>query len=170
MNENMYGKIPYNVCQILKTLNSNGYQGYIVGGAVRDYVMGREPHDWDIATNATPDRVKDLFDKTVDTGIKHGTVTAMVAGEGFEITTYRTDGKYSDGRHPDSICFRDDIKDDLGRRDFTINAMAMGINGKIVDPYGGLDDIKSGVIRCVGNPDERFSEDALRMMRAVRFE
>lgn len=170
MNENMYDKIPYNVCQILKTLNDNGYQGYIVGGAVRDYVMGREPHDWDIATNATPDRVKDLFDKTVDTGIKHGTVTAMVAGEGFEITTYRTDGKYSDGRHPDSIFFRNDIKDDLGRRDFTINAMAMDINGKIVDPYDGLEDIKKGVIRCVGNPDERFSEDALRMMRAVRFE
>lgn len=163
-------RIPYGVVSILNKLSTNGYKGYIVGGAVRDYIMGREPHDWDIATNAKPEYVKEIFEKTIDTGIKHGTVTALIDGEGFEITTYRADGKYSDGRHPDGVRFMSRIEDDLGRRDFTINAMAMDINGQIVDPYNGLDDIKNGIIRCVGNPDERFSEDALRMMRAVRFE
>lgn len=166
MNQN----IPENVKKILMTLTDNGYDGYVVGGAVRDYVMGNEPHDWDIATNAKPEQVKSLFRRTLDTGIKHGTVTAKIGDEGYEITTYRCDGLYSDGRHPDSVEFVDRIEDDLARRDFTINAMAMDVNGNIVDPFGGLDDIKRGVIRCVGNPDDRFSEDALRMMRAVRFE
>ena len=163
-------KIPKSVTHILNKLNEHGYEGYIVGGAVRDYVMDNEPHDWDIATNAKPDQVKAIFSKTIDTGIKHGTVTAMMAGTGYEITTYRCDGKYSDGRHPDDVSFVDSIEEDLARRDFTINAMAMDAEGNIVDPFGGLDDIKKGVIRCVGNPDDRFSEDALRMMRAVRFE
>lgn len=167
MNET---KIPKSVTHILNKLNEHGYEGYIVGGAVRDYVMGNEPHDWDIATNAKPEQVKAIFSKTIDTGIKHGTVTAMMAGTGYEITTYRCDGKYSDGRHPDDVSFVDSIEEDLARRDFTINAMAMDAEGNIVDPFGGLDDIKKGVIRCVGNPDDRFSEDALRMMRAVRFE
>ena len=166
----MIGNVPKNVTYILEKLNDAGYDGYIVGGAVRDYVMGNEPHDWDIATNAKPEQVKSLFSRTLDTGIKHGTVTAKVGGEGYEITTYRCDGLYSDGRHPDSVEFVDRIEDDLARRDFTINAMAMDVNGNIVDPFGGLNDIKRGVIRCVGNPDDRFSEDALRMMRAVRFE
>ncbi len=166
----MSQNIPQDVMRILKVLNENGYEGYIVGGAVRDYVMGGEPHDWDIATNAKPDQVKSLFDKTIDTGIKHGTITVMLSGEGYEITTYRCDGPYSDGRHPGDAEFADHIEDDLSHRDFTINAMAMDVNGNIVDPFGGLDDIKRGVIRCAGNPDERFSEDALRMMRAVRFE
>ena len=166
----MSQNIPQNVKKILTILNDNGYEGYIVGGAVRDYIMGEQPHDWDIATNAKPEQVKSLFHRTIDTGIKHGTITAMLKGEGYEITTYRCDGFYSDGRHPDSIEFVSRIEDDLARRDFTINAMAMDVDGNIVDPYGGLEDIKNGVIRCVGNPDDRFSEDALRMMRALRFE
>ena len=163
-------KIPRGVSHILEKLNEHGYDGYIVGGAVRDYIMGNVPHDWDIATNAKPDQVKAMFSKTIDTGIKHGTVTAMLAGTGYEITTYRCDGKYSDGRHPDDVSFVNSIEEDLARRDFTINAMAMDAEGRIVDPFGGMDDLKRGVIRCVGNPDDRFSEDALRMMRAVRFE
>ena len=166
----MPNKIPEQVKQVLRTLNNNGYEGYIVGGAVRDYVMGAEPHDWDITTDATPEQVKNCFKKTIDTGIKHGTVTAMLDGEGYEITTYRTDGKYSDGRHPDEVKFVKSLKEDLARRDFTINAMAMDADGNIVDPFGGLEDLKSGTIRCVGNPDDRFSEDALRLLRAVRFE
>ena len=163
-------QIPKQVKQVLKTLNDNGYEGYIVGGAVRDYLMGNEPHDWDITTNATPEQTKACFAKTIDTGIKHGTVTAMLDGEGYEITTYRVDGNYSDGRHPDEVTFVGELREDLARRDFTINAIAMDIDGNIVDPFGGVDDIKSGTIRCVGNPDDRFSEDALRILRAVRFE
>lgn len=163
-------QIPNNVKQILKDLQSSGYEGYVVGGAVRDYVMNIEPHDWDVATNATPEQVKSVFSKTFDSGIKHGTVTALVGDEPFEITTYRSDGLYSDGRHPDAVSFVNTIEEDLARRDFTINAMAMDINGHIIDPYGGQEDIKRGLIRCVGNPDQRFNEDALRMMRAVRFE
>ena len=159
-----------NVTVILNTLNEHGYEGYVVGGAVRDYVMGKTPHDWDITTNAKPEEVKAMFSKTVDTGIKHGTVTAILDGEGYEITTYRTDGNYTDGRHPDSVAYEDHIEKDLSRRDLTINAMAMDVHGKIVDPFGGLNDIRNGIIRCVGLPDDRFTEDALRMMRAVRFE
>ena len=162
--------IPENVKQILKTLNSNGYQAYIVGGAVRDYMRDIEPHDWDITTNAKPEEIKKCFNRTIDTGIKHGTVTAMLNGEGYEITTYRVDGDYSDGRHPDSVEFVDDIKEDLARRDLTINAMAMDINCYLVDPFKGLWDLRQGIIRCVGDPIERFNEDALRMLRAVRFE
>ena len=154
--------------EILKVLNDNGFDAFIVGGAVRDSVMGVDPHDWDIATNATPDQVKVLF-KTFDSGLKHGTVTAMVENEGFEITTFRTESGYSDGRHPDTVTFTKTIEEDLRRRDFTINAMAMDINGDIIDPYGGIDDISNKLIRAVGNPNDRFQEDALRILRAVRF-
>ena len=162
--------IPDSVQSILRNLEERGYEGFVVGGAVRDFLMGEKPHDWDIATNAQPEQVKELFPKVLDTGIKHGTVTAMVGGEGYEITTYRVDGDYSDGRHPDDVVFVDSIEKDLSRRDFTINAMAMDVRGNIVDPFGGKEDIEKGIVRCVGDPDDRFSEDALRMIRAVRFE
>lgn len=162
--------IPDSVQSILRNLEECGYEGFVVGGAVRDFLMGEKPHDWDIATNAKPEQVKELFPKVLDTGIKHGTVTAMVDGEGYEITTYRVDGDYSDGRHPDNVVFVDFIEQDLSRRDFTINAMAMDVRGNIVDPFGGREDIEKGIVRCVGDPDDRFSEDALRMIRAVRFE
>ena len=161
--------IPNNVVKILNVLNQNGYEGYIVGGAVRDYLSGKEPHDYDIATNALPSETKALFEKTIDTGIKHGTVVALFNGEGYEITTYRVDGNYSDGRHPDSVSFVDDITKDLARRDFTINAMAMDIQGNIIDPFNGQEDLKYGIIRAVGTAEERFREDALRMLRAIRF-
>ena len=162
--------IPEKVKQILKTLNEAGYPAYVVGGAVRDAVLGLKPHDWDIATNAVPSEVKKLFGKTVDTGIKHGTVTVIDGDEGFEVTTFRTDGKYTDGRHPDEVKFVGSIEEDLARRDFTINALALDINGTVIDPFGGLSDLAKGVIRCVGDPNARFQEDALRMLRAVRFE
>ena len=162
--------IPSSVKKLLYTLERYGYEGYVVGGAVRDFLMEKNPHDWDIATNARPEQVKELFSKVIDTGIKHGTVTVMDGGEGYEITTYRSDGDYSDGRHPDEVVFVGSIEEDLSRRDFTINAMAMNVRGNIVDPFGGMEDIQKGMIRCVGSPDDRFSEDALRMIRAVRFE
>lgn len=162
--------MPYDVQRILHKLNDNGYQGYVVGGAVRDYIMGIKPHDWDIATDAKPETVKRIFDKTIDTGLKHGTVTAMMQDGNYEITTYRADGLYSDGRHPDEVIFKDTIEEDLARRDFTINAMAMDVTGKITDPFDGLQDIMNHTIRCVGNPNDRFNEDALRMLRAIRFE
>ena len=163
-------KIPENVKTVLNKLKENGCQASIVGGAVRDCVMGIEPHDWDIATNAMPEQTKKLF-RCIDTGLKHGTVTAILGNnEGYEITTFRTDGKYSDGRHPDNVEFVNNIEQDLARRDFTMNAMAMDVEGHIIDPFHGMRDINDGIIRCAGNPDERFKEDALRMLRAVRFE
>lgn len=162
-------KVPKKVFSVMDTLISHGYEAYIVGGAVRDLVMDIKPHDWDIATNAKPDEVCRLFQRTINTGIKHGTVTAMIQGEGYEITTYRSDGIYSDGRHPDSVKFVSTIEEDLARRDFTINAMAIDRKGNLVDPFNGLEDIKEGYIRCVGDPNKRFEEDALRMLRAIRF-
>ena len=170
MTAQINAKIPEDVKQVMNTLISNGYEAYVVGGAVRDCIMRNTPHDWDIATNAQPGHTRLLFDRTIDTGLKHGTVVAMVNGEGYEITTYRIDGDYSDGRHPDSVEFASHIEDDLSRRDFTMNAMAMDINGNIVDPFDGIEDIEKKIIRCVGDPDRRFAEDALRMLRAVRFE
>ncbi len=155
--------------KVLEALEASGYEAYIVGGAVRDIVLGKEPHDWDITTNATPEQTKKVFKKTIDSGIEFGTVTAVVDDEEFEITTYRTDGNYSDNRKPDKITFATTIEEDLKRRDFTINAMACDKNGNIIDPFNGRNDIKNGVIRAVGNPDKRIREDALRMMRAVRF-
>ncbi|MCR5206296.1 MAG: HD domain-containing protein [Lachnospiraceae bacterium] len=161
---------PQNVIKIAKTLKNAGFDAYVVGGAVRDTVLCKLPHDYDIATNATPAQVKELFDRTIDTGIEHGTVTAMFGKEGYEITTYRCDGKYSDGRHPDSVSFVDTIEDDLSRRDFTMNAMAIDpVTEELVDPFGGETDLHMGVIRTVGNAEDRFKEDALRMMRAARF-
>ena len=164
--------IPENVKDILYALKRAGFEAYVVGGAVRDSVLGENPHDWDITTSATPDEVKRVFNRVVDTGLKHGTVTVLSGkhSEGFEITTFRKDGEYSDGRHPDSVAFVSDVKEDLSRRDFTINAMAADAEGNVVDPFDGRKDLENKIIRCVGNPDKRFEEDALRMMRAIRFE
>ncbi len=162
-------KIPNDVLLILKKLNDRGFEAYIVGGAVRDIFLNNQPHDWDIATSATYKEVKFIFEKTIDTGLKHGTVTVMLNGEGYEVTTYRIDGKYEDNRHPSSIEFTTDLSKDLERRDFTFNAMAMDKDGHIVDLYGGKNDLTNKTVRAVGNPDLRIKEDALRMLRTVRF-
>ena len=155
--------------KILKKLKAADHEAYIVGGCVRDMLLGKEPKDIDIATSATPDEIEALFKNTIPTGKKYGTITVIIDGEKYEVTTFRTDGKYSNSRKPDNIIFGTNIIDDLGRRDFTINAMAMDINGNIIDPFNGQEDIELKTIKCVGNPDSRFTEDALRMMRAVRF-
>lgn len=162
-------EMPDNARHIISTLQAAGYEAYVVGGCVRDYLMGREPQDWDITTSALPWQVKELFPHTIDTGIQHGTVTVMLHGEGFEVTTYRTDGEYEDGRHPKEVFFLGSLPGDLRRRDFTINAMAYNDEKGLVDYYGGMKDLEIRVIRCVGQPEERFEEDALRMLRAVRF-
>ncbi len=146
-----------------------GFEAYPVGGCVRDLLLGRTPGDWDVTTNALPEQVTALFDHTVPTGIKHGTVTVILDGTAVEVTTFRTEGGYSDGRHPDGVRFDATLEQDLARRDFTINAMALGRDGSVMDPFGGQADLKAKIIRCVGDPDRRFSEDALRMFRAVRF-
>ncbi len=162
-------KLPENVKYILNELYKNGYEGYIVGGCVRDHLMGKEPHDYDITTSALPEEVKEIFPHTVDTGIQHGTVTVIIDKIGYEITTYRIDGEYKDNRHPEEVIFTDRLSGDLSRRDFTINAIAYNDVKGYVDLFGGIDDIKRNVIRGVGEPAKRFQEDALRMMRAVRF-
>lgn len=162
-------QIPEKVKYILDTLKVNNYEGYAVGGCVRDSVLGRIPGDWDITTSARPEEVKKIFRKTVDTGIEHGTVTVILEGEGFEVTTYRVDGKYEDHRHPAQVEFTPDLKEDLKRRDFTINAMAYNPKEGIVDLFDGMKDLERRCIRCVGDPEERFSEDALRMLRGIRF-
>ena len=162
-------EIPEKVEWIIKKLEDAGYEAYAVGGCVRDSVLNRNPHDWDITTSAKPEEVKRVFGRTIDTGLKHGTVTVMIEKEGFEITTYRIDGLYEDGRHPSEVTFASELVEDLKRRDFTINAMAYNHTEGIVDLFGGMEDLKNQVIRCVGDPMERFSEDALRIMRAVRF-
>lgn len=156
---------------VLDKLEKNGYEAYMVGGCVRDSMIGRESNDTDIATNALPEQVMEVFrdHKVIPTGIKHGTVTVMLEGTPFEITTYRIDGGYSDHRRPDSVEFTDNITSDLSRRDFTINAVAMDMRGNIFDPFGGIADMNAGIVRCVGEPAKRFTEDALRIMRAVRF-
>lgn len=146
-----------------------GFEAYPVGGCVRDLLLGRVPGDWDVTTNALPEQVMSLFGHTVPTGIRHGTVTVIVDGTAIEVTTFRTEGGYSDGRHPDGVRFDATLEQDLARRDFTINAMALGRDGSLVDPFGGQADLQAKIIRCVGEPDRRFSEDALRMFRAVRF-
>ena len=148
---------------------STGYEAYLVGGCVRDMLLGREPEDWDITTSAEPAQVKAVFRRTVDTGIQHGTVTVMMGKEGYEVTTFRIDGDYTDGRHPDSVTFTPDLIEDLKRRDFTINAMAYNRERGLVDAFGGQKDLEHGVIRCVGAARERFTEDALRILRAIRF-
>ncbi len=161
--------LPRAVKEILDVLTDAGFEAFIVGGCVRDSILGRTPGDWDITTSAKPQQVKELFRRTVDTGIKHGTVTVMVGKTGYEVTTYRIDGAYEDGRHPDSVTFTPDLGEDLRRRDFTINAMAWHPDRGLVDLFGGMEDLRRGMIRCVGQADSRFEEDALRMMRAVRF-
>lgn len=161
--------LPRDVKFIIDRLHDAGYEAYAVGGCVRDSILGREPDDWDITTSAKPMEVKRLFRPTIDTGLQHGTVTVLKDHVGYEVTTYRIDGIYEDGRHPKGVTFTSDLKEDLLRRDFTINAMAYNDEEGLIDEYGGLADIENKVIRCVGDPKERFTEDALRMMRAVRF-
>lgn len=161
--------LPENVKKALSLLSANGYEAFVVGGCVRDAVLGRVPSDWDITTNAAPKEVKKVFHHTVDTGLKHGTVTVLLGGESFEVTTYRIDGAYTDGRHPSFVTFTASLVEDLRRRDFTINAMAYNEDNGLVDLFGGVEDLEKRVIRCVGDPDERFNEDVLRILRAVRF-
>ena len=163
--------VPADVQQIIDRLEASGHSAYIVGGCVRDAIMGRTPHDYDICTSALPDEVLAIFSdrKVIETGLKHGTVTVQGDADYYEVTTYRIDGEYTDGRHPDEVKFVDDVVQDLSRRDFTINAMAYNARTGLMDPFHGYDDIQNGLIRCVGNPTNRFNEDALRIMRAVRF-
>ena len=161
--------LPASVRQILHTLEEAGYEAYTVGGCVRDSVLGRTPADWDITSAARPEEVKALFPHTIDTGIRHGTVTVMRDHVGYEITTYRVDGEYLDGRHPREVLFTPSLAEDLKRRDFTINAMAYHPKRGLVDLFGGIKDLRRGLVRCVGDPGQRFREDALRMLRAVRF-
>ena len=162
-------KLPENVKTIITTLENAGFEGYAVGGCVRDTLLHKNPDDWDITTNASPIEVKKLFPRTIDTGIAHGTVTVLIGKETFEVTTYRIDGEYEDARHPKEVVFTSCLSEDLKRRDFTINAMAYNDKIGIVDEFSGIQDLEAKIIRCVGNPEERFTEDALRMMRAVRF-
>ncbi len=162
-------KMPSDAAAIIRELQKAGFEAYIVGGCVRDSLLKKKPSDWDITTSATPEQVKSLFSVTIDTGIKHGTVTVLKNHVGYEVTTFRVDGTYSDGRHPDKVEFTPSLIEDLKRRDFTINAMAYNDKVGLVDKFGGERDLHKGIIRCVGDPMERFSEDALRMMRAVRF-
>ncbi len=161
--------LPEHVTYIINKLEQAGFEAYAVGGCIRDSIMGRLPNDWDITTSASPFQVKGLFRRTVDTGIKHGTVMVLLDGIGYEVTTYRIDGEYEDSRHPKQVVFTKSLEEDLKRRDFTVNAMAYHDKRGFVDPFGGMEDIERNCIRCVGNPEERFSEDALRIMRAVRF-
>lgn len=154
---------------VLRTLEDAGFEAYFVGGSVRDVLLHRHVHDIDITTSAYPEEVKELFDKSIDTGIKHGTVTVLYGGESYEITTFRTESGYQDFRRPDHVTFVQNLDEDLKRRDFTINALAMDMHGDIVDLFNGIEDLKNHIIRAVGNPEKRFHEDALRMMRAVRF-
>lgn len=158
--------------QLMQVLLDAGYEAYVVGGCVRDFLLGQEPHDWDICTNALPDQMKECFAnyRVIETGLQHGTLTVMVDHVGYEITTYRIDGEYTDHRHPDSVQFVGRLQEDLMRRDFTVNAMAADISGKIRDFYDGQFDLEHKWIRCVGDPDKRFTEDPLRIFRAMRFE
>ena len=162
-------KLPAGVIMIIDVLETNGYEAYAVGGCVRDSILGRTPDDWDITTSADPWQVKALFPRTVDTGLKHGTVTVLTGGNGYEVTTYRIDGEYEDGRHPKQVEFTSSLTEDLMRRDFTINAMAYSPREGLIDRFGGMQDLQRHVIRCVGDPRKRFGEDALRILRAVRF-
>lgn len=167
----MFKNIPNEVSDIISKIEENGFEAYMVGGCVRDCVMGIEPHDYDICTSALPEQTMGIFkgDGMVTAGLKHGTVGIIRGKNVYEITTYRVDGEYSDGRHPDSVVFTDKLREDLLRRDFTVNAMAYNPKSGLVDIYGGIEDLNNGIIRCVGNPYERFDEDALRILRAIRF-
>ena len=161
--------LPKNVENIIGSLEEHGFEGFAVGGCVRDSLLKKTPKDWDITTDALPEDMKKIFKKTFDTGIAHGTVTVLMDGVGYELTTYRIDGNYSDGRHPDSVSFSKNLSEDLCRRDFTINAMAYSHKKGIVDLFDGRKDLQNGIIRAVGDAKKRFDEDALRMLRAVRF-
>ncbi|GMQ56009.1 CCA tRNA nucleotidyltransferase [Vallitalea sediminicola] len=161
--------IPDYAKKIIDKLTDNGYEAYLVGGCVRDSLIGKIPNDWDITTSALPDQVKKLFGKTIDTGLKHGTVTILMDKNPIEVTTYRIDGEYEDNRRPNTVEFTNNLIEDLKRRDFTINAMAYNHITGLVDEFNGIEDLEKGIIRCVGNPKERFNEDALRMLRAIRF-
>ncbi len=163
--------IPNDVQKVMNTLEKGGYKSYVVGGCVRDSIMGREPHDWDVTTDASPAEMQRLFAdfRTINTGAKHGTILIISGKTPVEATTFRIDGDYTDSRHPNSVTFTSDIKDDLSRRDFTVNAIAYNPKEGIIDPFDGKNDIENKMIRCVGNPDDRFNEDALRIMRAIRF-
>ena len=162
-------KLPDGVNDIINVLIKHGYEAYAVGGCVRDSILNIHPEDWDITTSAKPEDVKEVFRRTVDTGIKHGTVTVLYKEDSYEVTTYRIDGEYEDNRHPKSVEFTSNLANDLRRRDFTINAMAYNKQEGLVDLYKGMEDLKKGIIRCVGNPVHRFEEDALRILRAFRF-
>ena len=165
----MHIDLPQNVNFIIDRLYEHGFEAYAVGGCVRDSLLGRKPQDWDITTSAKPDQVKTIFNHTIDTGIQHGTVTVMLEHVGYEVTTYRIDGEYEDARHPKEVTFTSNLKLDLERRDFTINAMAYNHKSGIVDEFDGIGDLNKHIIKCVGCAHDRFSEDALRMFRAVRF-
>lgn len=167
----MFISLPAAVLQAIRALNVAGFEAYAVGGCVRDSLLGKKPLDWDITTSATPAQMQSVFanDRTVETGIQHGTLTVLIDNTPLEITTYRLDGVYSDGRHPDTVSFTTSLEEDLRRRDFTINAMAYHPNYGVVDPFGGREDLQRKMIRCVGTPTERFAEDALRIIRALRF-
>lgn len=162
---------PESVVRAIGRLNAAGYEAWAVGGCVRDSLLGKEPHDWDMTTSALPEETMAVFSgcNVIGTGLKHGTVTVIIDGEPLEITTYRVDGDYSDGRRPDSVSFTRSLKEDMARRDFTVNAMAAHPEKGIADCFGGQEDLKKGIIRCVGEPERRFSEDALRILRALRF-
>lgn len=161
--------LPRKVLMIINNLQLHGYEAFAVGGCVRDSILARRPEDWDITTSAKPEEIKRLFRRTVDTGIEHGTVTVIIGKDSYEVTTYRVDGAYEDGRHPKEVHFTSRLEEDLQRRDFTINAMAYNDDVRLVDVFGGMKDLNHHLIRCVGDPRERFSEDALRILRAVRF-
>lgn len=161
--------IPKQVVYIIEQLEKNGFEGFIVGGCVRDYILGFLPKDFDITTDALPQDIKNIFDYTIDTGIEHGTVTVVLDRQNFEVTTYRIDGEYKDNRRPENVTFSKKIEEDLSRRDFTMNAIAYSIKRGFVDPFCGIEDIKNKLIKGVGDADKRFKEDALRMMRGVRF-
>ena len=161
--------MPHDVEWIIDRIRKNGFEAFAVGGCVRDTLLEREPGDWDITTSAKPEEVKNIFGKTVDTGLQHGTVTIIKNRNGYEVTTYRIDGEYHDGRHPETVEFTSNLKEDLKRRDFTINAMAYSHETGIVDEFGGMEDLENKVIRCVGLAHDRFTEDALRILRAIRF-
>ncbi len=163
-------KMPVQAREIIEKLRYAGHEAYIVGGCVRDSILEKDPADWDITTSASPVEIKELFPYTIDTGIEHGTVTVMIDHQPFEVTTYRVDGKYQDHRRPTQVHFTKSLKEDLLRRDFTINAMAYNDDDGLIDLYGGLADLKNGMIRCVGEAAQRFDEDALRILRALRFQ
>lgn len=169
MYKNITIEIPNDVADILNLLEQYGYEAFAVGGCVRDSIISRKPQDWDIASSAKPQEVKNIFPKTIDTGLQHGTVTVLINKNPYEITTYRIEGKYTDNRRPESVEFTNSIEADLSRRDFTINAMAFNPSKGLLDPFGGIDDIEARHIKAVGNAEHRFEEDALRILRAIRF-